>query len=191
MPNLPKDTPETLALRSWLEETVLADYGYRPELIGEAVLLLERDYTGSFLTALMDGLPALPSSWSGNRSPSEVFFKALGNYLNDIPSHFAQVLGHDGAYWEVRQVYRPPADKRYLPYNLTLLHRDPADESGPTYIMMIADDRQSAVVLADGPYLTPPYAAQFCIVFHGTPERRSLFFAHLQNAASIEDRILL
>src|SRR4028118_610782 len=97
MPSLPPDTPEAAALRVWLEETVLADYGYRPELIGEPSLLFERDFRGSFLMALMDGLPVQRPDWSGHQNPSDVFFRALSSYLDEIPSHLAQVLGHDGA----------------------------------------------------------------------------------------------
>lgn len=184
MRSLPPDTPEAADLRAWLEETVLADHDYRPELIGEAALLFERDYRGSFLMSLMDGLPAQHPSWAGCKSPSEVFFSALERYLEEIPSHLAHVLGHDGAFWEVRSIYKLPAEKHYLPHNLTLLHREPADEAGATYLMLIADDRKSAVVLADNPYLIPPYASYFCIVFHGDPGRRALFWSHLQTAAS-------
>ncbi len=184
MRSLPPDTPEAAALRTWLEATVLADYGFRPELIGEPMLLFERDFRGSLIMAMLDGLPEQRPDWAGSQRPSDLLFRALGTFLNEVPSHVAQVLGHDGAWWEVRSVYRVPVDKRYVPYALTLLHLDPADESGPTYLMLIADDLQSAIVLADKPYLIPPYSAHFCIVFHGNTDRRAVFLNHLQNAAS-------
>ena len=95
MASLSPDTPEAAAFRVWLEETVFADCDYHPELIGEPVLLFERDYRGSFLMALMDGLPPQSSPWAGCRTPSEVFFTALSSYLGETPSHLAQVLGHD------------------------------------------------------------------------------------------------
>jgi hypothetical protein len=186
------DTPEAAVLREWLEETVLADYGYDTAHIGEALLLFESDYSGSFLTALLDGLPAERPEWAGpTQPPSRVFFRGLSAYLADTPSHIAQLLGHDGAYWEVRQVARMTSELRYLPWILTLLHREPADEAGATYIMLLADDRRSAVVLADCPYITPPYRTRFCIAFHGDSERRAAFLSHLRQAASSTEAILL
>jgi hypothetical protein len=187
-----QDTPEAAVLRAWLEETVLADYGYDTTHIGEALLLYESDYSGSFLTALLDGLPAVRPEWAGSTEPpSRVFFRGLCAYLDDVPSHFTQLLGHDGAYWEIRQVARMATEFRYLPWILTLLHREPADESGATYIMLLADDKRSAVVLADCPYITPPYRTRFCIAFHGDSERRDAFLDQLRKAASSTEAIML
>ncbi len=186
------DTPEAAVLRAWLEETVLADYGYDTTHIGEALLLFESDYSGSFLTALLDGLPVERPDWAGaTDQPSRVFFRGLSAYLTKVPSHLAQLLGHDGAYWEIRQVTRMTAELRCLPWILTLLHREPADEAGATYIMLLADDRRSAVVLADCPYVTPPYRTRFCIAFHGDADRRESFLTHIRQASSSTEAILL
>lgn len=182
----PADTPESIALRTWLMETVLADHGYEPELIGEPFVLYERPHGGTFLAGLMDGLPAMPPPWAGSKQPSVVFFKGLRRYLNEIPSQLAQALNHDGAFWEVRTVYRP-GPQAYLHSNLALLHREPAEEAGATYLMLVADDRQSAIILEDD-YDDDNLRPFFRITFYGTPERRTRLLHHLEEEAAAIDR---
>jgi hypothetical protein len=192
MPSSHPDTPESAIIRNWIESTVVANYDYDASHIGETMTLYSCRAGCGYLNALLDGLAVTQPTWVGpNQAASTVFYKALGSYLAEFPSHLAQLLDHDGAYWEVRRVMRITSDARYLPWVLSLLHREPADEAGATVIMLIADDQQSAIVLADCPYPLPPYPEGFCIAFHGTEDRRNLLLQRLEQAASSTDAILL
>jgi hypothetical protein len=186
------ETPEAALLRGWIESTIVADYGYDSSYIGDTTLLYACGAGRGYLAALLDGLEVTRPDWAGQIQPtSDVFFRALSAYLSETPSHLSQLLDHDGAYWEVRRVERVTAEVRYLPWVLSLIHREPADEAGATVIMLLADDRQSAVALADCPYPLAPYPDGFSIVFHGSTERRDLLLGHLQSAASTSTAVCL
>lgn len=188
----PSDTAEAASIRAWMEEKILATYGLHADLIGNFRVVYQHHYTGSFLTALLDGLPSQRPEWSGDANMvSNVFFRGLGSYLAETSSHLVQFLEHDGACWEVRQIFQITSDWHYLPWVLGLLHREPADQAGATYLMLLADDRRSAVVLADLPYPSPPYIEGFSIVFYGDDERTKHFMRHLNDASSSTESILL
>jgi hypothetical protein len=185
MPSPMPDKVEAAALRDWIESTVLADYGFHPVQIGETEILYSCQSGRGYLSALLDGLQVVRPKWAGKTQPtSEVLFRALSGYLTETPSHLVQLLDHDGAYWEVRRVERVTSDARYLPWVLGLIHREPADEAGATVILLLSDDRRSAVAITECPYSISPYPEGFCVAFHGAADRFSQLRGHLASAAT-------
>ena len=186
------DTPEAALVRDWIESSIIADYGYETGHIGEATHLYSCGAGRGYLSALLDGLEVSRPDWAGKTQPtSDVLFRGLGAYLAGTPSHICQLLQHDGAYWEVRMVASVTSDPRYLPWVLGLLHREPADEAGATIVMLLADDRLSAVAFADCPYPLTPYPEGFSIFFHGDTRRRGLLLRHFESASTTSDAIRL
>ncbi|MBB5030616.1 hypothetical protein [Prosthecobacter vanneervenii] len=191
---LPSDTLEAATIGAWVEDTLLVDYDFHPEIIGDSSLIYKQSKAGSFLTALLDGIPSQRPEWAGvTQKVSDVFFRGLSTYLAETSSHLVQVFCHDGACWVIGRIQKLNSEPLYLPWILGLLHSEPADQGGATYLMLLADDRKSALVLADIPYEqnTQPYVEGFCIVFHGDDERTLRFMRHLENATSPNTEAIL
>ena len=186
------DTTEGADLRSWVESQLLTEDDFTPERIGRPHLLLERLYRGSLLTMVLDGFTTERPEWSGTLNPpSEVLFRGFAAYLQNVPTHLVQLLCHDDAYWEIGQSMRLTTDVRYLPYVLSLIHREPAAESGTTILLALADDRKSALAIADGITQTPPYFSRLAVTFYGDDERWSSFMDGVKISANHSNAIQL
>ncbi|GAA5126758.1 hypothetical protein JIN84_09330 [Luteolibacter yonseiensis] len=192
MRNPPDETPEAASIRNWVGSVVIADEGYDLSQLGDVSILYALDRDSGYLTAQLDGLSVTRPAWAGQTRPaSHVLYEALGAHLEATPSHLVQLLCHDGAWWELRSVTPVTSGPRHLPWVLGLVHREPAEEGGHVVIMLLADDRQSAVVLVNSPCYPPHvYPQGFSIAFHGRDESRALFLRRLETAADSQDEVL-
>ena len=173
---------ETSPLLQWLKETVLASDGCNFHLIGEETIVFEHGYQGTFAEALLDGLASPRPDWTGSiHPPSEVLIRALTSYLPETPSHGVRLLHQNARNWEIHW-FQSLGDSYTPIYPIVTLMSHPADDGGCTCLMILADDRQSAIVFANQPG-EGPYRKRFTVAFYGDEERKELLLSHLARAA--------
>lgn len=171
------------AAKEWITATFTDWYSIFPERVGPKTPLYSATFCGTLYLLVLDGYTPARPNWAQGRpeSPSTVLLSALSTLVQRRSAFWALLNCHDGAYWEVFNIW--PAYPSYIAHAFGELQSHPADEGGPSCLVLLFDDRESIVTFEHTFESEAPYLPRFEIAFFGSDKHRDELLALLNGSS--------